>query len=86
MQKAQGRHKGRGGNRVGKRDGPGDTPFVQIKCFLDGLGENEEVYGVPKALHKAPFGATLVRQISRILGSGPRDGRAGVNTSWSALL
>ena len=67
------RHKGRGGNCVGKRSRPGDTPFIQIKCFLDGLGENEEVYGVVKALHKAPFGATLERTISRILGSGPRE-------------
>ena len=58
-----------------KRGGPGDTAFIQIKCFPDGLGENEEVYGVPKALHKAPFGATLERTISRILGSGPRETR-----------
>ena len=73
VQKAQGRQKGRGGNCVGKRGGPGHIPFIQIKCFPDGLGENEEVYGVAKALHKAPLGATLERKIARILGSGPRE-------------
>lgn len=35
--------------------GQGHTTFTQIKCFLDGLSENEEVYGVSKALRKAPL-------------------------------
>lgn len=35
--------------------GQGHTAFTQIKCFLDGLCENEEVYGVSKALRKAPL-------------------------------
>lgn len=34
--------------------GQGRTTFTQIKCFLDGLSENEGVYGVSKALRKPP--------------------------------
>lgn len=56
-------------------------PNFNSDCFLDSLGENEEVYGVSKALPKAPFGATLEKTISecRVLALENHTSRAGVN-------
>lgn len=62
-----------GGNCVGMGGGPGDTLSTQINCFLGGLGENEEAYGVSQALHETPFGATLEKTIFRTPGSGPGE-------------
>lgn len=69
-----------GSNCVGKGYAPG-APNVNSDCFLDSLGENEEVYGVSKALPKAPFGASQEKTMSecRVLALENHASRAGVN-------